>query len=123
MQSGLERDVLDGTAERRIESQHPHSLRLERGLRAFLPRLQVGQPDRAVRSAVSLFRAIPEPYYTYRMNVELDSSQEREIEALARATGRSVAEVLRELVDNALRRESGQPSAEEHDTVVGATRE
>ena len=57
------------------------------------------------------------------MNVELDPTQERKIKALARETGRSVADVLRELVAKALRREDEQPSAEDDESVVTRQRE
>ena len=57
------------------------------------------------------------------MNVELDPVQERKIEALARETGKSVGEVLRELVDKALPRESSQPAAEDDESVVTRQRD
>ena len=57
------------------------------------------------------------------MNVELDPSQEREIEALARESGRTVAEVLRELVERGLSRRGGQPPADEDDSIVTRQRD
>lgn len=66
---------------------------------------------------------MPEPCYTYSMNVELDPSQERKIEALARETGKTVGEVLRELIDNALYREGDQASAEEVESIVTRQRD
>jgi hypothetical protein len=48
------------------------------------------------------------------MNVELDRGQERRLEAIARETGKPVAEVVRELVDEALetRARNGQCAGE-----------